>query len=277
MPSYSVTAINIGSFPLGEADKVLTVFSSERGLLRAVAKSARKPGTKMAGRADVLNVNRLFLAVGRTFEIITQAESVETFPSLRNNLASLSYGLYYAELTQAFAQGLQDECAEYFDFLLQGLRAQASAEADSAWLCLEFELGLLDMLGYRPELTYCLECRDVLGEYNLATFNRDLGGILCRKCAVSRQSQSVRENGRRGTGDDFSWKEGVRITPLVWKHLVMASQRDAGVSASRRAARLLKPGWQQSILAARRLVQGYIEQRAGRKMKSLELLEQIKM
>ncbi len=269
-------AVNIGSFPLGEADKVLTVFSREKGLLKTVAKSARKPGTKMAGRADLLNVNRLYLSTGRSFEIITQSESLETFAGLRLDLSRLTYGLYYAELSQHFGLGFFDESELYFDYLLAGLRCQANARAEPDWLCLEFELGLLEMLGYMPELTFCIQCRQVLSDYNLATFHRELGGILCRQCQANEQRLLVREGGRGPSSDGVTWKEGVHITPLVWKQLVMAATGRVSKGGSPDGVAPGKPGLQSSTRAARRLIQSYIEREAGRKMKSLELLEQIR-
>src|SRR5271170_1243118 len=140
MPTYTLHAINIGSFPLGETDKVLTMFSAERGIVRAVAKGARKPGSKIGGRADVLNLNRLLMATGKSFEIISQAESIDTFPKLRTDLTRLSFALYYAELISHFGQGLSLESASYLDFLCQALHEQAAGSHDAAVLSLQFEL-----------------------------------------------------------------------------------------------------------------------------------------
>jgi DNA repair protein RecO (recombination protein O) len=275
MPTYTVNAINVGSFLLGEADKVLTIFSAERGMIRAVAKGARKPGTKMSGRSDVLCANKLFLSSGKTFEIITQAECIDTFPEFRSDLQRMSYALYYAELTQHFGQGLSEDCGLYFDYLLQGLKLQARAPFDPAWLCLEFEMGLLEMLGYRPELTYCVACREVLGDYNLGNFNREHGGIVCKGCSLQERQLALRE--RAGDTEivrETSWRQGSHITPLVWKNLVLAADRR--VSEDPEAVRaVVKLPLQQSVHAARRLIQGYIEHRTGRRLRALDLLEQL--
>src|SRR5262249_3966999 len=143
MATYKVSGINVGSFNLGESDKILTIFTAERGLIRAVAKGARKPGTKVSGRADVLNVNSLLIATGKTLDIITQAETLETFPKLREDLSRLSFGLYYAELTQQFGPGLTEESSEYLQYLRQGLRILADHQREPVSSCLTFELGLL--------------------------------------------------------------------------------------------------------------------------------------
>jgi DNA repair protein RecO (recombination protein O) len=274
VPTYSLTAVNVGSFALGESDKVLTLFSLERGLTKAVAKGARKPGAKIAGRADVLNVNRLMLATGRSLDIITQAEGVETFPSLRRDLNRLAYGLYYAELTSQFGQGLSEESDIYFEKLCEALRLQAEGHVDGALLCLEFELFVLDLMGYRPELDCCVGCRQALTDYNVRAFDHDAGGILCDGCFAKQQkspNRSVSERAESGIAQEHPYGRlfSTHLTPLVWKRLILAAQGGPSHPEDRAPA---STATERATQAARRLIQNYIEHRAGRKMKSLELL-----
>jgi DNA repair protein RecO (recombination protein O) len=280
MPSYALTAINVGSFALGESDKVLTLFSAERGLSKGVAKGARKPGTKIAGRADLLAVNTLMMATGRSIDIITQAETVEAFPSLRKDLVKLSYGLYFAELTTTFGQGLEEDSAFYFEQLLKALRLLNAEVDDPALLCLEFELFLLDLLGDNPELKFCVGCRDALTDYSVSAFDHDSGGITCQSCHAKSQSVSERNSSARvsensGTPGEYERTRTftTHITPLVWKRLVLAStQFEAHIDERRPASNeVLKRATQ----AGRRLIQSYIEHRAGRRMKSLDLIKAI--
>lgn len=268
MPTYTVHAVNVGSFALGETDKVLTIFSAEKGILKAVAKGARKPGSKIAGRADVLNVNKLLLATGRTFEIISQAENIETFPNVRKDLSRLSYCLYYAELTNHFGLGLADESASYFDFLCDALRAQGESKLDAASLCLMFELKFLEWLGYQPELNYCVICRDALTEYRLAMFHFESGGIVCEKCVAEEQRARVGEGYSKARQTASYTRESMHITPLVWKRLILAVSET--MPADPRGG--ISPTISRATEAARRIVQTYIEYRAGKNMKSLELI-----
>lgn len=265
MPTYAATGINIGTFNLGESDRILTIFTAERGLIRAVAKGARKPGAKLVGRSEPLNVNKLLLATGRSLDIITQAETVENFPQLRQDLVRLSYSLYYAELTQHFGPGLSEENATYFVFLCDAVRAQAQKSGDPAWLSLCFELGLLDLLGYRPELTYCVMCRQPLSDASLGAFHQEWGGIICKSCLSGRDTNLTQEEVVSG----FSVRTAREITPFVWRHLVLASQ---GAEPS---GQLERASVKQSLVAARRIAQAYIEHRAGKRMKSLDILADI--
>ncbi len=292
MPTYSLTAINVGGFPLGESDKVVSMFSSERGLVRAVAKGARKPGTKMSGKSEALCVNNLLIATGRSLDIITQAESVATFSRLRTDLVRLTYGLYYAELAQSFGEGLEQESDVFFQLLLESLTLQESAQQDAHFLALEFEMCILRMLGLSPELTVCVGCREPLTERNLSVFIQELGGVMCEQCAAQRRSEAksyskrgmVRENGSQysesvdvGIDDGGYQQRGIHITPMVWKMLVSAtSSAEERLSGSGAEGivdeRSRSEAQRRAIQAARRVTQKYIEERAGRKMKSLEFL-----
>lgn len=268
MPTYTVHAVNVGSFALGETDKVLTLFAAEKGIVKAVAKGARKPGSKIAGRADVLNVNKLLLATGKTFEIITQAESIETFPNVRKDLNRLSYCLYYAELTNHFGLGLADESASYFDFLCDSLRAQGDLGLDPTALCLIFELKLLEWLGYQPELGCCVVCRDALTEYRVAIFHFESGGIVCERCSADEQRARVSEGYSKARQTSAFVRESMNITPLVWKRLILA----AGEMTPSDLRGSNSPAIARATEAARRVIQTYIEYRAGKNMKSLELI-----
>lgn len=248
----------------------MTIFSAERGLQKAVAKGSRRPGTKMAGRSDVLCVNELHLASGKTFAIITQAQSVESFSFLRSDLFRLSYGLYYAELTTAFGEALSEEKETYFEFLLESLKLLGNTQLDAIKLCMEFEFGLLDFLGYTPELTFCISCREPLDDYTLSRFVFESGGIVCSSCFEKGSSPTVRESPAQVLQAEEYYRS-VHITPLVWKTLILrANRQESSGQAGRNKSNLPVAVLQ----AAQRIMQSYIEQRANKHFKSLDILSQ---
>lgn len=295
MATFSLTAINVGAFNLGEADKIITLFSREKGIHRAVAKGARKPGAKIAGKAELLNVNKLLLAKGKNLDIITQCESIETYPNLRHDLRRLTYAFYYAELTQVFGPGLTEECARYFDRLTLSIGLMAASGRDPALLCLEFEFALLEMLGIRPELNYCVTCRETLNERNISAFNHELGGLLCQNCfykiramAGHSLTEAVHEEVSIAMDQRAEARENQRtnvyVTPLVWKRMVLAriasdsinidgldvSERQHEHTSEAKAAQL-----KMATSAARRVMQSYIEYKSGRRMRALDLLSDL--
>jgi DNA repair protein RecO (recombination protein O) len=285
MATYSIHAVNLATFNLGETDKIVTMFSAERGLVRAVAKGARKPGAKIAGRSEPLYVNKMLLGKGRNLDIITQVESIASFSNLRNDLDKLAYGLYYAELTLHFGQDLSEASADYFDHLCRALSLLADSGEEPLLLSLRFEMQLLERLGIKPELDVCVGCRDPLTEYRLSFFHHDSGGIVCDRCFSGRDRVAVQEKLIFDYGEDapqnpalrsrvrspYAGSPGTHITPMVWKRLVLTAKVDTeSVSAYGESAPT------QSITAAnaaaRRLVQGYLEYKAGRRMRALDLL-----
>ncbi len=237
--------------------------------MRAVAKGARKPGAKISGRSDVLNVNRLLIATGKSLDIITQAEGIEAFRPLRQDLERLSYSLYYAELTQHFGQGLSDESDLYFELLVSSIRMQAEQKADPALLCLTFELQLLQLLGYKPELDACVICRSALTDYLLGAFITILVALCAERC-FTRKAHIVREADSTGFDNSKRGSGSIHITPLVWKRLVLANQGSIGASETVMPQNIVRANQ-----AARRLIQGYLEHRAGRRMKALDLIAQL--
>lgn len=297
MPTFTLTAVNVGTFPLGESDRIVTLFSREKGLHRAVAKGARKPGTKMAGKSEALNINRYLLAKGKSLDIITQCESIETFPALRSDLRKLTYALYYAELAQIFGAGLAEEAEKFFERLALSIGLLAASKRDPALLCTEFEFALLNLLGLNPELDFCVACRAPLTENNLSSFNHELGGLICQPCLHRMRALAgkgmVREGefGYAGHEQDvliasrFSerseaiegQKANVYVTPLVWKRLILARNGAQAIDleVAEGADENESKALTQATVAARRVIQAYMEYKAGRKMKSLELLDSL--
>ncbi len=278
MPTYSLTSIIVGGFPIGESDKVVSMFSSERGLVRAVAKGAKKPGTKMAGKSEALCANKLLIAKGRSLDIITQAESINTFRALRTDLVRLTYSLYYAELTQAFGEGLEEESELFFQVLFNSLHMQEAAIADARLLSLEFQMFLLRMLGVSPELQVCVKCRRPLTEYNITVFYLELGGIGCDKCGPSSATPGARVAERSHDSYDSEYEDrGTFVTPLVWKMLVSADSNCDDLALPEGFSRR-RPAYSDAqspaLDAAHRLMQRNLENRAGKKMRTLDLLKQ---
>lgn len=288
MATFSLTAVNVGSHVLGESDRIVVMFSREKGLHRAVAKGARKPGTKMAGKSEPLNINRLLLSKGKSLDIITQCESVQTFFNLRQDLERLSYALYFAELTQTFGQGLSEESETYFDKLSMAIGLMSEGTKDPAVQCLEFELALLDLIGLSPELSFCVACRQPVTDNNLTAFNYEHGGLVCQDCFQKKRLQNMAERGGAAEQAGFvresdeGQNASLYLTPLVWKQLILARAAAqegpdlGGAGEDEGLTRVVSDNVTRSILAARRLMQGYIEYKSGRRMKSLEVLSSLK-
>jgi DNA repair protein RecO (recombination protein O) len=185
---YQTEAIVLHRADIGEADRVLTVFTPRRGKVRAVAKGIRRPISKMAGHLELFTHTQLLIAHGRDLDLITQAHAIHTFPGIRGNLWRVAYASYAVELVDRFTEE-GDEQSTLFALLLRILQYMDSAQRlDTAlyW----FELHLLDLLGYRPELRVCVSCGHAL-EPVVNGFSAASGGVLCPLCR--RQTGHQRE------------------------------------------------------------------------------------
>lgn len=106
--------------PLGESDRLLTILTQEFGLIRAVAPGARKHNSKLGGRSGLFVVNELLIAQGRSLDKITQAETIESYPALSQDLGKLAASQYLAEMVMCQALSEQPQ-TELFCLLAEHL------------------------------------------------------------------------------------------------------------------------------------------------------------
>jgi len=203
--SYSTEAVILKHIDLGEADRVLTLFTPYRGKFHAVARGSRRPGSKKAGHLELLCHSQLQVAQGRNLDIITQAQSLESFLQLRSEFWHMTCGFYLAELVDRFIEDTsgaspQTTQKHTYELLVLALRVleedalemqsrrnkgdeQTGQSYDRTQLLLRyFEVDLLSLMGYEPVLRACAHCHaEVLPQEN--GFNASLGGVLCPDCS----------------------------------------------------------------------------------------------
>jgi DNA repair protein RecO (recombination protein O) len=185
--TYQTEAIIIKRIKLGEADRILTLFTPELGKLKAVAKGTRRPKSKLGGHVELLTHSRLMLARGRNLDIITQAQTIDNFLPIKDDLERISRGLYLAELVDSFT-GEHIEDRQLFSLLLETLK-QLTQSRDCEPILRYFELNLLDHLGYRPQLQHCTDCNSSL-KPDSNFFSSRLGGVICRQCGFNEPTAS---------------------------------------------------------------------------------------
>jgi DNA repair protein RecO (recombination protein O) len=166
----------------GEADRLLVLFSRERGKLRAVAKGARRLRSRKAGHLEPFTRVTVMLAKGRDMWIVTQAETVEAYQALREDLTRTGYAAYVIELLDRFTYE-EGENRVLFELLVRTLK-RVNEEPDPFLAVRYYELHLLDILGFRPELTFCTGCGNEIQPED-QFFSAQGGGVVCPKCGSS--------------------------------------------------------------------------------------------
>ena len=180
--NYQTEAIIVKKIKLGEADRILTLYTPQLGKIRAVAKAVRRPRSKLAGHLELLTHSLVSLARGRNLDTITGSQAINSFRLLKTDLWLAACALYTAELVDQFTA---DDVENYPLFqLLLGTMHRLCQGGDNELALRYFELRLLNEVGYRPELQQCVSCRSLLKPVT-NSFCSSAGGMLCPSCRQS--------------------------------------------------------------------------------------------
>jgi DNA repair protein RecO (recombination protein O) len=184
-----VEAVVLRHTDWGEADRFLSLFTREQGKIRAVAKGVRRLRSRKAGHLEPFTCVTLMLARGRDLWIVTQAETVDAYQPLREDLVRTGYAAYTIELLDRFTYE-EGENRPLYKLLKETLN-RIACEEDVFLAVRFFEIRLLDMLGFRPEFFQCVKCRsEIVAQDQYFSFS--LGGVLCPSCGVGTFGSDTR-------------------------------------------------------------------------------------
>ena len=178
--SFRVDAVVLRHSDYGEADRLLTMYTRQLGKTRAIAKGARKIASRKAGHIEPFTHVRLQLAKGRDTFIVTQADTVDAYLPLREDLVLTSQASYVMELLDRFTYENDTENTATFQLLTDTLSRLAS-KADPWIVTRYYEMRLLDYMGFRPQLVECANCgSEIKAEDQFFSFTA--GGVICPRC-----------------------------------------------------------------------------------------------
>lgn len=181
--TYRTRAIVLDKTKLKETDLILTLISEDGEQLRAVAKGARKPGSRLAARCELFCLSDLLLARGKSLDVVSQAELLEAPLAQCAQYETLSAASALADVAKHCCY---EDVQDPFSFAitlkaLQTLSAYAGDQPHTDLLVAAYVFKLLSHLGYRPDFSYCVSC----GDESLSYFSAAAGGLLCAGCAKS--------------------------------------------------------------------------------------------
>ncbi|MSQ07846.1 MAG: DNA repair protein RecO [Dehalococcoidia bacterium] len=237
----------------GEADRFITLLTPDRGLVRAVARGARKTTSKIGGHLDLLRHVSLTVSEGHTFRAVGQVEGIESYRGLREDLGRMSRGIYMAELAERFsvedapnpsvfrllasalgliektwdgtsarpvpAQGVilseAKNLAQSSDLATRPATDSPTLDLLARW----FEIRILHLSGFLPRFSSCAECgRDL--EQRDHVFSAERGGLLCPDCKTAGGGERLLPAGvpaikllRHMARSDWPAVEGLRVPP----------------------------------------------------------------
>lgn len=174
--AFRTQAIILKRRDFGEADRILTIFTPDRGKLDVIAKGARKPTSTKTGHVELFTRTDMLIHKGRDLDIVAQAEMNRPYMGVREDLVRGAYASYAAELLDRFT-GEADEGYEELFALLDETIERLCVDNDPRLAVRYFEMQLLDLVGFRPELTECVVSReDIQAEDQF--FSYPMGGVV---------------------------------------------------------------------------------------------------
>jgi DNA repair protein RecO (recombination protein O) len=181
MGLYRDQGVVLRTYRLGEADRIVVIATRASGKVRAVAKGVRKTKSKFGGRLEPVSHVALQLYEGRELDIVTQAEVIDHFRAIREDLERLTKATTLLEAVDQVAQEGEPN-ARLYTMLVGALRSLAAH--DSALHVPAFFWKLLALEGAQPILDECASCGAAASDsaVELVAFDLADGGTLCRSC-----------------------------------------------------------------------------------------------
>ena len=242
-----VEAIVISHSNYGEADRILNLFTREMGKVRAIAKGVRKEHSRKAGHVEPFTCTTLMLAKGASFWIVSQAETVDAYLPIREDLTKTAQAAYVVELLERFTS--EDEVHLSLYRLVKETLERIAGQSDAFQTLRYFEMRFLEMVGFRPELFHCVQCRaEIQAEDQF--FSILQGGVMCPRCGSIADttrpvSLLVLKYLRHFQRSDFKEIQQVNIPPLVRQEMEKIMQSYLTVLAERK---LNAPAFLREIL-----------------------------
>ena len=177
---FKTEAVVLRTFRYGEADRILHLYTAERGRVNAIAKGVRRVKSRFGGRLEPLFRVNLVLHEGRgELCTVTQAETVAAHPALRERRDSLDRASQACDAVLRLLDS-QEPNQPAYNLLCRELQLlDADPGAATRAHALSFRLKLLLAAGFAPELGACAACGD---RDHVGGFSASAGGVVCPGC-----------------------------------------------------------------------------------------------
>ena len=176
---FSQSALVLREAKYKEADRIITLYSSEEGKITAKAQGALRKNSKFSAATQMLTYSDITLFGNKGKYSVTEASIKEEFKGLRENFENYALACYFTDCIENFAE---EDVADkgIMQLILNSLYALSNNLYNPLLIKAAFELRLMCLAGYTPDLNSCSVC----GKENpdSPTFGYETGHICCRKC-----------------------------------------------------------------------------------------------
>ena len=188
MPLYKSEAIVLRSINLSETDKLVTFMTDRYGKVKCVGKAARKIKNRFGAAIEPMSHIRLiyFGKENQTLYRLNHSDIIHSFQSIRDNLLKIYTGIYFIELVDTL---MPEACPDpnAFQLLLESLLTLQTLDSLNT-LSRLFEIRLMCLAGYTPQLSHCSACKGSAGVRSIG-FSFEHRGIVCEPCSFKTQPE----------------------------------------------------------------------------------------
>lgn len=241
---HKVEGIVIRTINYGETNKIITIYTREKGKVSVMARGARKPKSRLSSVSQLFTYGQFMYQHTSGLGTLQQGEIISTMRVIREDLFFTAFAAYYVELTNK----LTDENVPngfLFEFLLQTLQLLCEGK-DQNVLTFIFELKMLHLAGIQPYLNGCTVCHSTEGKF---AFSIREGGFLCHRC-IHKDSYALMIS-----------KQAVKLLRLFF-YFDLSRLGDVSLK-------------DETIREIRQVIDAYYEEYSGLYLKSKRFLDQI--
>lgn len=197
----TVTGIVLGTMPIGEYDRRISLLTREQGKITVFAKGARRPNSAFVACTQTFTFGEFRVFPGKSAFNLMSAEVKNYFSELRNDFSWVYRGMYLCEFAEYIAQEGNDE-TEVLKLLYQSLRALSNPKLPAKLVRAVYDLRMIIIGGEGPQVYECVKCgkeslsgtnsSDDKNQVEQYLFSINLGGLLCEECEQSRRDTEQR-------------------------------------------------------------------------------------
>jgi len=199
MAVYQTRGIIIKKMDYAEADRILTVFTSGAGKVRAIAKGVRRTTSKMGGHLELFNVVDLMLAEGKNLQTITSVRTIDRFANICESLYKTCKAYYLIEILDKLTPDEYKD-TRVFDLYVETFKLLNKQvvrdDLQENLLIQASKLKMLKLLGFAPEVDRCLNCNASAKADADYYFSNAFGGVICQGCRRFDKTASILNSGQ---------------------------------------------------------------------------------
>jgi DNA repair protein RecO (recombination protein O) len=213
VPAEKALALVVRTTDWSDTSRIATLWTRELGKVQVLAKGGRRLKSAFESSLDLLTVCSIVLLrkSSGSLDLLTEAQVVQRFPQLAQDLPALYAGYYVAELLASCTEDY-DPHPSLFDAAVRTLAELGTVGCPVGPTLAHFELGLLRELGFGPVLDRCAGCSAALDGKNLA-FSATGGGVLCPACQGRERERDGRPLSTAG------WQAMRALAGDAWKQV----------------------------------------------------------